>query len=364
MRVLQVAPPWFTVPPVSYGGSEQVIATLVDGLVGAGHEVTLVASGESRTTGRLRRVFDTPPSEALGEAGFELLHVLAAYLDEPLERFDVIHDHTQTGIALGAVMDGPPVVHTLHGPWTELSGRLYQQVSGRVALVAISHDQADRAPADIRLAGVVHHGMRLSGCPRVDRRQPQLAFVGRANAEKGPEVAIEVARRTGRPLAMLLKVNEPAEHDYFQRFVMPRLGDAEVTLELHATRRETLAVMARAHAVLFPIRWHEPFGLVMLEANACGTPVVAFARGAADEVIVDGETGFVVPPDDLDAMCDAVERVGTLDAEACRSRVAQHFSVERMVDGYLDIYRHAGERQVIDVREQSPTQGAPRWSQP
>lgn len=335
MRILQVAPPWFEVPPRHYGGIELVIATLADGLVAAGHDVTLLASGGSSTTATLHSVYPTPPSAALGDAMTELAHVLAV---DDLGPFDIVHDHTVLGTARLAARGTWPLIHTLHGPWTDRAVHVYRRLADRTALVAISHDQAARVPS-IPIAAVVHNGIDLDRYPIGLDRTDELAFVGRASPEKGPEQAIDVARRTGRPLRMAIKVNEPVEHEFWERKLAPALTGLDVEVLHDATHEQKTALMARAHAVIMPIQWDEPFGLVMIEAGACGTPVVVYGRGAAPELVVDGVTGFVVDPEaGLDAFCAAVEAADTIDPATCHHHVATTFSAQQMVDGYLDLY--------------------------
>lgn len=335
MRILQVAPPWFAVPPPRYGGIELVVSGLADGLVDAGHDTTLLASGGSVTRARLLTVYDEAPSVMLGDTMTELAHALRAYGDP--SGYDLVHDHTALGAALGAVAQGPPVVHTLHGPWTDAAVRLYRLISDRVHLVAISHDQASRVPSDVTLAGVVHNGVPVERYPFGAGGGGYLAFLGRASEEKGPATAIEVARRLGRPLRMAIKVNEAAERRYFDEVLTPLFGpDVEVVVD--ATHAEKVDILSGAPVLLMPITWPEPFGLVLTEAGACGTPVVAFALGAAPEIVDDGRSGVLVPPGDVDAFCDAVERAERLDRRACRDHVVHNFSTAPMVAGYTAIY--------------------------
>lgn len=337
MRILQIAPPWFAVPPDGYGGIEAVVSLLADGLVAAGHDVELVASGGSRTTARLRTVHAVPPSEALGDVSVELDHVLAAYAGA--DGADLIHDHSGlVGPALGAFATTAPVVHTLHGPWTATNHRVYRQLASRVHLVAISGDQARRRPPGLPVAGVVHNGIDVDAYPLARERGDHLLFVGRANPEKGPEVAIEVARLLGRPLAMAIKVNEPPEHAYFRDVIRPAMRGVEVEVFPNAKLPFKAELMGRAACLLFPIRWPEPFGLVMAEAMACGTPVVGYANGAAPEVVDHGTTGFLVPEGDVEALAEGVLAAVELDPEACRRHVIANFSAERMVQRYLALY--------------------------
>lgn len=361
MRILQIAPPWFSVPPDRYGGVELMVAGLADGLVDRGHYVTLLASGGSRTRARLRTVYERPPSESLGNGIVEIPHVLAGY--RQAHRHQLVHDHTVVGLGLAAMLGTPPVVHTIHGDWTPPLTRLYRQVADRVSLVAISHDQAARAPAGVDIAGVVHNGIDLHRYPFAPAPRGHLAFLGRAGSDKGADLAVEVARRLGRPLRMGIKVNEAAEREWWHEVFEPLLetaGDhAPVHVVRNATHAQKLDVLAGADALLFPIRWDEPFGLVMAEANACGTPVVAFARGAAPEVVADGTTGWLVAADDVDAMCAAVERVPAIDRRACRQRVADRFTTAHMVDAYVRLYERVTQRRPLTGWPDLPAISAP-----
>lgn len=335
MRVLQVAPPWFEVPPRGYGGIELMISALADGLVEAGHDVTLLASGGSDTTADLHEVYATPPSADLGDTVTELLHVLAV---DDLGDFDIVHDHTLLGAARGAARGVAGLVHTLHGPWSDRSRRLYRRLARNTTLVAISHHQTRTAP-EVPVAAVIHHGIDIDRYAIGLERTDELVFVGRANPEKGPEQAIEIARRTGRPLAMAIKVNEPGEREYWRCVLEPRLHRIEAHVTFDATHDDKVAMMARGHAVVMPIQWAEPFGLVMVEAGACGTPVVVYGRGAAPELVRDGVTGFVVDPAaGVDAFCRAVDRVDEIDPAACHQHVAANFSRDRMVERHLALY--------------------------
>jgi glycosyltransferase involved in cell wall biosynthesis len=337
VRVLQIAPPWFQVPPTGYGGIEQVVAVLSDGLVDAGHDVTLLASGGSTSKAEVLSVFSEAPSLDLGSTVHELTHALAGY--NRRHEFDVIHDHSGFGgAALGASLAGPPVVHTLHGPWTPTIQAFYRSAP-RLNLVGISHDQRTRAPAHIAVPDVVHNGIAMADHFReqADRRH-HLAFVGRANAEKGPEVAVRVARRTGRHLKMAVKVNEPAEQRYWDRVVAPLLDGADVEVIFNGTKQDAIRIMASAEATLFPISWPEPFGLVMVESMALGTPVVGYAAGASSEIVNSGTTGFLVPPGDVEGLCAALEAAPLLDRAICRAHVAKRFSSPAMVAGYEAVY--------------------------
>jgi glycosyltransferase involved in cell wall biosynthesis len=353
LRILQIAPPWFAVPPTGYGGTEQVVGLLVDGLVERGHEVTLVAAGGSTSRARLRTTFPTPPTSKLGDATIALTHAAAAYRDAG--GFDVVHDHTVAGAALGAFAVPCPVVHTVHGPWTPEAGALYAQIHDRVHLTAISHDHASRAPDGVRLAGVVHNGVDVAAHHFVAEPSDDLAFVGRANPEKGPLLAIEVARRLGRHLRMAIKVNEPDEHEYFATQIAPALEHADAEVVPITSHADKCRLLGEAAAVLFPITWPEPFGLVPVEANACGTPVVAFAEGAVPEIIEHGRTGVLVARGDIDGFTAAVDRAARLERATCRAVVTERFDAAHMVARYERLYRRVADirPRVIDLPRES-----------
>jgi glycosyltransferase involved in cell wall biosynthesis len=333
MKIAEIAPPWFAVPPVRYGGIEWVVALLADGLADRGHDTTLFASGGSITRAKLVSVFEEPPGgRHIGEIFYDVTHASAAY--RAAGSFDLIHDHSGIiGPAIGAHV-ATPVVHTLHGPFTDEAKKIYTTLSGLIWYVAISEAQRAFCP-DLSYAGTVHNGIDLSRYPFRDEKEDFLLFLGRINREKGPELAVDVAHRTGRKLVMAVKMAEQFEQDYWREVVEPRLdGSEEIIGEI--TVDEKADLLARAAAVLFPIQWPEPFGLVMTEAMASGTPVISFANGAAPEVILDGITGFLV--ETLDEMCEAVERTPTIKAEMCRAHVEANFSADAMVEGYLKAF--------------------------
>lgn len=335
MRIAEIAPPWFPVPPPGYGGIELVVALLADGLAERSHDVTLFASGGSQTKAELVSPLQDPPDPALlGNTWFEAYHALSAYLDA--DRFDVIHDHSGlVGPALGALQAGqPPVVHTLHGPWTEPARRLYGLLHERIHLVAISQaQQSDNT--DLRYAAVVHNGIDLAAYPFVEDKDDFLVYIGRATPDKGPAEALEVAKRAQLPLAMIMKKNEPAEQVYWNEVIAPQLTDEVQVLE-HVPHEVKTDLLGRARALIFPIRWSEPFGLVMVEAMACGTPVVACPYGAAVELVEPGVTGYL--HESVDELAEAINWVATCSPAACRERVARYFSADQMTAGYERVF--------------------------
>ena len=336
MRIAQVAPPWVAVPPAGYGGIEWVVALLADGLAERGHDVTLFATGDSRTKARLEYVFERAPGPAaINSIWHDTAHQLFAHRD--LSRFDLVHQHMYWSGLVAALVTDMPVVHTLHRNFTDEMRLLYEQVADRMWFVAISEKQRSLMP-ELRYAGVVHNGIDLDLYPLREEKEDFLLFLGRAHPDKGPLRAIQAARAAGLPLVMAVKIAETIEREHWDRDVEPVLPDGTVVLSEISHERK-IELLGKARAVLFPIDWDEPFGLVMTEAMACGTPVIATPRGAVPEVITDGETGFIVPVEGYeDAARDALGRIGQIDPKACRSRVEERFSAEAMVSGYEGLY--------------------------
>ncbi len=339
-----IAPPYLAVPPLGYGGIEQVVSALTEGLVAAGHDVTVFAAPGSVTSARL--ISPLPAPVTLGDpTGIcdEMYHIAAAYHEA--QSFDIIHDHTGFGPTLGAMLTRPPVIHTLHGPWTAKSTRLARLLSDRVELVAISNTQRGANP-QLRYAGMVYNGINLSAHPFREAKEDYLVFVGRINSEKRPEVAIEIARKAGLPLVMIIKCSEPMERRYFDEFVAPLLA-ADITVLQEPAQDLKIDIVGRARALVFPIDWPEPFGLVMTEAMACGTPVIARALGSVPEIVRNGITGFAC--NSVEEMVEAVEVVTMLHPKDCRDDVEQRFSASDMVKNYVEVYRTAVERTDPDV---------------
>jgi glycosyltransferase involved in cell wall biosynthesis len=334
LRIGMLAPPWFQLPPSGYGGIESVVYWLVEGLVARGHDVTVISAGEDRTAGRFRATYDDPPSARLGEALPEVVHAALAsrHLDEL--RLDVIHDHSLAGPLTSSARQAATVV-TTHGPVEDELRVLYGSFGPRTGLVAISKSQQELAP-ELPWAGMVHNAIPVDEYPMRTDKEDFCLFLGRVNPEKAPDLAVRVARQAGLPIVLAAKCSEPQEQAYFEERVKPLLGsDTEWFGQADNDQKQDL--LARARCLVFPIQWNEPFGIVMVEAMACGTPVVALRRGSVPEVVVDGVTGFV--RDDLDELAEAIGRTGELDPAACRRHVAEHFDIPVMVTGYEKVYR-------------------------
>ncbi len=337
LHVAMVAPPYFSVPPVAYGGVEAVVADLVDTLVDRGHQVTLIGTGRHATRAqRFITTSDCGSADQLGELLPELVH--AAKVASLLETLnvDVIHDQTVTG-PLSARGRLTPTVVTAHSPVTGERGEFYRALGGSVRLIAISHAQRATAP-DLPWTATIHNAIRTDTFPFRADKQDYALFLGRFHPEKAPHLAIDAARAAGLPIILAGKCSEPIEHAYFGREIVPRTGP-DVTIFGVADATAKRALLAEAACLLFPITWDEPFGMVMIEAMACGTPVVALRRGAVPELIVHGQTGIIV--DHPTELPDAIAQARQLDPALCRKHIATGFTVEVMAASYEAVYRQA-----------------------
>jgi glycosyltransferase involved in cell wall biosynthesis len=335
LRIAMLAPPYFTVPPSGYGGVEAVVADLVDALVERGHHVSLIGAGRHGTRAQcFVATCAEPPATRLGEPLPEVLHAARAARALQNMKVDVVHDHTLAGPLLAVGRQVPTLV-TAHGPVGGEPGEYYRALSGSIAMVAISDAQRAWAP-DLPWVATVYNAVRAETFTFRTEKDDFALFLGRFHPEKAPHLAIEAARAAGVPIVLAGKCAEPLERDYFEAEVKPRLGaDATVFGVADATQKRDL--LARACCLLLPVCWEEPFGLVMVEAMASGTPVVALRRGSVPELVVDGETGVIVDrPEELPA---AIDKARHLDAAACRKHVEERFSVDAMTAAYEGAYR-------------------------
>jgi glycosyltransferase involved in cell wall biosynthesis len=361
MRVAMVAPPWFELPPVGYGGIESIVADLVDQLAERGHEVTLIGAGRHLTrAAHFVAVFERPPTERLGTPVPEVLH--AAAVAEALRdlEVDLVHDHTLAGPLLAEGRDVPTVV-TMHGPVTGDLGDYYRRLGGAVNLVAISDAQRRLNPS-LNWVGRVHNAIDVATFPYQASKGDYVLWLGRFCKDKAAHLAIEAARAAGLRIVLAGKCNEGEEQAYFARHVERELGPGvEYVGEADAVLKREL--LAHARALVFPIQWEEPFGMVMIEAMACGTPVVALARGSVPEVVVHQETGLVV--DHVADLPGALRSVSDIDPAACRRHVEERFDLTVMAAGYERVYQcllsHAASRRPLpalptdDGRQVVPT---------
>ncbi len=336
MRIGIVAPPWTPIPPPLYGGIELVVDQLARGFVEAGHDVLLYTTGDSTCPVPRAWVLADAEGERIGMAVPEIRHVLHAY--DAMTDVDIVHDHTMMGPFHSAHRPDLPVVTTIHGPFNEELTDLYAHLGPRVPIIAISHAQRRAAP-EVAIARVIHHGVDASAFPvgdgAGDAEGPYVLFLGRMSPDKGAHRAIAAARAAGYRILMAAKMREPWEHRFFTQEVEPLLGPDAVYLG-EVSHERKLELLAGATALLFPIRWNEPFGMVMIEAMACGTPVLAFPEGAAPEVVDDGRTGMLC--EDEAAMAAALADIDRIDRAACRLSVETYFSTHRMVAEHLELF--------------------------
>lgn len=351
MRIAQVSPLHESVPPQRYGGTERVVSYLTEELVRRGFEVTLFASGDSVTRARLVPVCKRSlrADRCLDKTAYEVL--LLELLFRRAHQFDLIHFHSNLIHFPLARRVAVECLTTLHGrlDLPELKP-LFREFS-EAPLVSIS--DAQRLPLPwVNWLGTVYHGLPEHLYPLNLTPGDHLAFLGRISEEKRPDRAIEIARRAGMRLKIAAKV-DPADRAYFER-IRPLLDSPHVEFLGEIGEEKKAALLGGARALLFPIEWPEPFGLVVIEALACGTPVIAYPRGSVTELIEHGTTGFLVA--DLDQAVEACFRVGELDRGRCRREFERRFSVSRMVRDYLRLYsRLLGLRQELPaVQEEWP----------
>ncbi|MCU6455341.1 glycosyltransferase family 4 protein [Sphingomonas sp. A2-49] len=330
MKIAMLAPISWRTPPRHYGPWELVTSLLTEALVARGIDVTLFATQDSRTAGTLAAVVPAPYSEdpSVDAKVWEFRHL--AHLFERAGEFDLIHNQADFPAHAFSHLVTTPMVTTIHGFSSDRILPMYQPYQDRVHYVAIS--DADRSPR-LRYADTIHHGIVLDDFPFDAQGSDDLLFFGRMHPDKGAAEAIAVAQATGRRLAMYGIVQDQG---YYDRAVVPHLGD-RITHPGAVGGDERTRALGGAAALLHLIGFDEPFGLSVIEAMACGTPVIAIRRGSMPELIEDGVTGFLV--DSVDAAIAAVARLPEIDRAACRAAVAARFSVERMADRYIALYR-------------------------
>jgi glycosyltransferase involved in cell wall biosynthesis len=334
-----IAPPWVPVPPPAYGGIELVLDALARGLVDRGHHVTLFTTGDSTCDVERQWLIERASTDRIGETVVEVRHAAAAY--EALAGCDLIHDHTVAGLLLRRPRGGVPVVATNHGPFDQERSDIYRRAGAEVPIIAVSNDQAAKARADMPVEAVIHHGLDLDRYAYDPAGGDYLVVVGRMAPAKGVDWAIEVARRAGLGLVIAAKMREPAEREYFEQVIRPLLGvGIELVGEIDHARKVRL--LGGARALLNPIQSAEPFGLVMIEAMACGTPVVSTSHGAAPELVSYGESGFVARS--IGGLVVAVEDLASIDRVACRRTAERRFSMDRMAHDHEVFYEAAISR--------------------
>ena len=337
MKILHIAPVWETVPPPAYGGTEAVVSQLVEELVRRGHEVTLWAAGDSTTTATLR--WSSPRSLRTAEipdrGPHDWLHIARALEDAATGDYDLIHNHAgELPLAFLRLVD-KPLLSTMHCNTTPDTAPVWDDARGWYNTISRTQYETQPRFRGPRYGGHVYNGIDTASFPFNTRKGDYLLFLSRMAEEKAPHLAVEAARRLGQRLVMAGKVDW-RDTSYFERVVRPLIDGDQIQFLGEADARLKRELYRDARALLLPLQWDEPFGLVMTEAMACGTPVIAFPRGAAREIVTNGETGFLV--NSVDEMAQAVHRLKTIDPAACRARVEQFFDTAIMADHYEALY--------------------------
>jgi glycosyltransferase involved in cell wall biosynthesis len=356
LRIAMLAPPWIPVPPPGYGGIEFVVALLCDALVEQGHDVELFCAPGSTSKATVHPLLESPHPEHIERALFEADHAAGAFaaIESAAasgQPFDVLHDHCGFTPLAMADRQPCPLVHTVHGPFDQDTTPYYARHGRKGHLVCISHAQASTAPSDAGVDSVVYNPIDVDSWPVGYSKEDYLLFMARMVEEKGPHRAIRVAQEVGRPLVLAGPV-QPGQERFFAKEVEPHIDGQMIRYvgEVGGVRKQRL--FADAFAFLMPIRWPEPFGLVMVEALAAGTPVVAFAHGAAPEIVENGVNGFLVA--DEHEMAAVVERAAEIDPMRCRQTAAERFAPDRVAAGYESVYRDAIAGDVVRRRAARP----------
>jgi glycosyltransferase involved in cell wall biosynthesis len=349
VRIAMISTPFVPVPPPGYGGTELIVAELVQGLVAAGNEVTLFATGDSQTSAELRALFaaaEWPPHPTL-----ELDHAawaVAEILADP-RPFDVVHAHVASALPFSRFVD-VPMVYTIHHDRHDKLARMYRR--HRAQYVAISARQRELCP-EVQQATVIHHGLSPERYPAGTGAGGYAAFLGRFAAEKGLHLALDVARAAGLPLKLAGRPHW-CDQEYFEAECVPRLRTTKVEVVGEVGGGDKTHILGEAMALLFPVCWEEPFGLVMIEAMLCGTPVVGLGRGAVPEVVESGVTGYVCA--NADEMAYWMRQIAAhgFDRRRCRARALERWSASRMVREHLAMYQRLHRWEPVDARSAAP----------
>lgn len=337
MKIAQISPLWERVPPPAYGGIELVVALLCNELVQRGHEVTLFASGDSITSAKLESVHPQALrlDSSIKEYGiYEMLQLSKVY--ERADEFDIIHSHMGCAALPYANLVKTPTVHTLHGIFTPDNEKMFIHARSQ-PYVSISNAQR-KDKLGLNCIATVYNGIDVERYKFYPEPQnpPYLAFLGRLSPEKGPHLAIEIAKRSGWNLKMAGKV-DVVDQEYFEQEIKPHIDGKQIEYLGEANHDQKTFLMGNAVATLFPITWQEPFGLVMIESMAVGTPVIAMQLGSTKEVIADGKTGFLC--ENVEECVAALDKVHQINRDACREHVIANFSAQKMTEGYEAVYQ-------------------------
>jgi len=351
LRIAQLSTPFVNVPPKTYGGTELVVYNITQELVKRGHQVTLFATKNSKTSAKLEYAF----KKALGLGGMErLLSPLAAKLSwahalpslyhailpfEKTKEFDIIHNHFHYYGLFFSSSIKMPVLTTYHGDLSTAEEcpieKMILEKYKRNFWTAISKSQKKSCKTKLNFLKVIHHGIPIEEFPFSEKHEGYLAWLGRITKKKGIEEAIKVAKRTKTKLVVAGTVN-PRDQEFFQKKIKPKIDNKLIFYTGPVSHKPKVKLLKNAKALLYPISWEEPFGLVMIEAQACGCPVIAFRRGSVPEVVKDKETGFIVRS--INGMIKALKQIDQIKRSECRKHVERNFTVEKMVDKYEKVY--------------------------
>lgn len=338
MRIAQIAPLWEKVPPPAYGGTELIVSLLTDELVRRGYDVTLFATANSETLATLESCANKPLRQmGVSESEYHVYEQMElSKVFSQAQDFDLIHSHVGYAAFPYANLSKTPVVHTLHGTIPPQLEAIFKQ-HAQQNFISISDSQR-RSELGLNYVGTVYNAIaseKFQFHPE-PKQPPYLAFLGRMSPEKGPHLAIRIAKQSGQQLKMAGKV-DPVDQAFFDREIAPQIDGEQIQFLGEANHEAKNALLGGAMATLFPITWREPFGLVMIESLACGTPVIAMAMGSAPEIIIHGENGFLC--NTVAEAVNVVPEVKYISRRNCRAYVEQTFNVKRMTDGYESIYQ-------------------------
>jgi len=337
MRILQIAPLWENVPPPAYGGTEAVVSNLVEGLVQQGHEVALIASGTSLTSAELISFYPRSLRNAddiKDKSPYTWHHAVMAMREA--RYYDIVHNHAgEEVMALSHLLPEVPILTTMHCLITDDTKIIWDHYTGYYNTISWSQRELMPEVCGGTFMGAVYNGVDVSSFPFDSNKEDYLLYLARISPEKGPDVAVEVARRSGCKLIIAGKVDD-ADSAFFASVIAPLIDDKQILYLGEADQVLKRKLYRKARCLLTPLNWDEPFGLVMTEAMACGTPVIALNRGSVPELIVDGETGYIV--DNLEEMVEAVYRVDNIDPTRCRQHVEANFDLPIMTANYLGMY--------------------------
>lgn len=349
MRIAVIIPPFTTIPTLGQGGTERIAQGMIDELLKRDHEVTLIGAGDCQTDAKFIKIFDKTIAEQKFDNAFveasRPLRIETAYITKVMKylsdhdgEFDVIYNHMRGGFLLLPIAEKikTPIISVFHLP-------LFEEVVSAVSdfknpnVISISNNQRKPAGGRINFLDTIYNGLDLNEFEFNDKPEDYFMFMGAMGEHKSPHLAIEAAKKAGVKLVLVGgKKREP----YFSEKIAPQIDDNNVKYLGEVSSEERVKIFKNAKGFLFPITWEEPFGLVIIEAMACGTPVIAFNHGAMGEIIDDGKDGFVV--DGVKGMTEAIGKIGQIDRRACRKKIEEKFTYEKMVDGYLKAYDKIG----------------------